>query len=143
MKIKKGIKIDQFLVDRDDEVIARYHEEGPWGLACAIDLHQCDKDMIKDEKTIKRFAKELISFIDMKGYDKPYLMNFGKNPRVTGISMFHFIETSNITAHFANETASAYIDIFSCGRFRPHEAAAFCKKFFRAVQMKVQIIFRE
>ena len=140
---KKGIQIDDYLIHKDDEVIARYDEEGPWGISCAIDLHECDLTLIKDEEYVKRFAQELVDFIEMKAYKGPHIMNFGDNPRVSGLSMFQFIETSCISGHYANNTKSAYIDIFSCSKFRPHEAAAFCKHFFKARSMNINITFRE
>jgi S-adenosylmethionine/arginine decarboxylase-like enzyme len=139
---KKGVVIDDDLVKKDDEVIARYDEEGPWGISVSIDLHECDLALIKNEEKVKQFAHDLVEFIDMKAYKGPHVMNFGDNKRVSGLSMFQFIETSCISGHYANNTKSAYIDIFSCSKFRPHEAAAFCKKYFKAIQMSVQINFR-
>jgi len=140
---KKGIIIDDYLVQKDDAFVARYDEEGPWGISCAIDLHECDGHLIKDEEYVKKFAHDLVMFIEMKLYKGPHVMNFGDNPRVSGLSMFQFIETSCISGHYANDTKSAYIDIFSCSKFRPHEAAAFCKQFFKAKSMNINVTFRE
>ena len=139
---KKGIIIDEYLVKQDEAVIARYDEEGPWGISCAVDLHECDQKLIKNEEAVTKFAGLLVDFIEMKAYKGPHVMNFGDNPRVSGLSMFQFIETSCISGHFANDSKSAYIDIFSCSKFRPHEAAAFCKSYFKAKGMKVQVEFR-
>ncbi len=140
---KKGVIIDDYLVKKDEEFIARYDEEGPWGISCAIDLHETDPKLMKDEEYVKKFAHDIVDFIDMKAYEGPHVMNFGDNPRVSGLSMFQFIETSCVSAHFANDSKSIYIDIFSCSKFRPHEAAAFCKKFFKATSMNIKVDFRE
>ncbi len=140
---KHHIKIDKFLKEKDEEIVAQYHEEGPWGLTLSIDLHECDPDIIRSQDKMKKFTKALIKFIGMRAYGETYIMDFGDNPEVSGISMFQFIETSCISGHFANKTNSAYLDIFSCREFNPHEAAAFCKKFFQAREMRIHVAFRE
>ena len=38
-----------------------------WGLASAIDIYNCDPDIIRDEKEIRRFVVELCEFIDIGG----------------------------------------------------------------------------
>lgn len=136
-------KIDSVLKAKDAEVLGQYHEEGPWGLTVSIDMHECDPEIIRSTDKIKQFAKDLIEFIEMRAYGETYVMDFGDNPEVAGISMFQFIETSCISGHFANKTNSAYLDIFSCREFRPHEAAAFCKHYFKAREMRLHVAFRE
>ena len=127
----------------DDEIMDRYEEESPWGMNAAIDLHETDKKLIKDPEFVKKFLKDLVEFIKMKAYGEPMVVNFGDTDRVAGISAVQLIETSSITAHFANFTDAAHIDIFSCKSFRPHEAGLFCKQYFKAVELKVsQVVFR-
>ncbi len=138
-----GVKIDKVLRQKDKELIARYHEEGPWGLTLSIDLYECDPDIIRDPDQMSKFTKALIKFIDMRAYGETYVMDFGDSPAVSGISMFQFIETSCISGHFSNKTNAAYLDIFSCKEFSPHETAAFCKQYFKARKMKLHIAFRE
>jgi S-adenosylmethionine/arginine decarboxylase-like enzyme len=53
------------------------------------------------------------------------------------------IKTSNICAHFANESAAVYIDIFSCKKFDPDLAAAFCIEAFRAQKASATFISRD
>ncbi len=127
----------------DQEVLDRYKEENPWGMNVSIDLYECDPKLIKDPKYVKQFMIDLVKFIDMKAYGEPIVVDFGDTPRVAGISAMQLIETSSITAHFANFSNSAHIDIFSCKGFAPHRAALFCKNYFKAEEEKVSpVVFR-
>lgn len=129
--------IDGPLKEIDEEIMARYKEESPWGMALAIDLYDCDPAKIRDEKHISNFVNDLVKVLKMKAYGKVHIMDFGVDPKVSGFSMFQFIETSAIAGHFANNSNSAYLDIFSCKPFKPHEVARFCKDYFHAKSMKV------
>ena len=46
--------------------------------------------------------------------------------------MVQLIETSLISGHFANDTNSAYLDIFSCKGYDPAVVEEFSKNFFGA-----------
>lgn len=127
----------------DDVIVDKYKEITPWGMNVSIDIYGCDVAMIKDEKVVRQFLKELVAVIGMKAYGEPLIKNFGPNPRLYGISALQLIETSSITAHFAPDTRAAHIDIFSCTSFRPHAAGEFCKNFFKANELIIsQVIFR-
>lgn len=130
--------------DAEDELIIKaYDEVTPWGMNVSIDIYGCDLNMIKDEKVVAKFIKQLVDFIGMKAYGDPIIKNFGPNPRLYGISAMQLIETSSITMHFAPDTRAAHIDIFSCHSFRPHAAGKFCKSFFKADELLVsQVTFR-
>lgn len=127
----------------DDEVVDRYKEENPWGMSVSIDLHECNDKLIRDGEYIKKFLKDLVAYLKMKAYGEPVVVDFGDNPRVSGFSAMQLIQTSSITAHFANFTNSVHIDIFSCKWYRPHEAALFCKQYFQAKELTVSpVVFR-
>lgn len=53
------------------------------------------------------------------------------------------IETSPVSGHLAEESDSAYIDIFSCKGYPPYRAAAFCRDFFGAQTMRVNVVLRQ
>jgi S-adenosylmethionine/arginine decarboxylase-like enzyme len=57
--------------------------------------------------------------------------------------MTQFIETSLISGHFADETNSGFIDIFSCKVYDPMKAAQFTKDYFETTSAKVGVIFRD
>jgi len=47
------------------------------------------------------------------------------------ILMTQLIETSLISAHFANQSNTTYLDVFSCKAYDPKTVADFSKKFFK------------
>ena len=104
----------------------------PWGWSTVVDLKGCNPEYIRSESKIKEFTKELIDLLEMKAFGECHVVKFGEDPRVTGYSMFQLIETSCITAHFAEDTNSIYLDIFSCKDYDSTQAAEFTKKFFEA-----------
>lgn len=127
----------------DQEVIDRYKLEKPWGMNFSIDLYDCDSELIKDHKYIKKFIADVVKFIEMRAFGDPVVVHFGDDPKVSGISAMQLIETSSITAHFADISNTAHIDIFSCKPFRPHATAEFCKKYFKADEEKTSpVVFR-
>ncbi len=111
----------KFSKQKDDEIVAKYQEMTPWGMNVSIDLHSADPKMIRDGKVIARFMKDLVKYIDMKAYGEPIVVTFEDTPVVAGYSALQLIETSSITAHFANSTNSIHLDIFSCKYYRPNQ----------------------
>ena len=117
------------------ELESRYSETSQWGLSAHIDLGACDAGRIRDKPTIHEFTVALCDLINMKRFppdEPPLIIRFGENPVVTGYSMVQLIETSDITAHFAEDENGVYLDIFSCKYYDPLTAAEFAAKFFSA-----------
>jgi S-adenosylmethionine/arginine decarboxylase-like enzyme len=127
---------------KDEDVIKKFKKEKCWGLCTCVDLKECNPETIRDPDAIRRFIIELCDLIEMKRFGDPTVIHFGPNERVAGYSMTQLIETSLISGHFANETNSAYLDIFSCKEYAPEKTAEFCKKFFGARTMNFNIMFR-
>ena len=121
---------------------AEYARTGAWGLSTSIDLYGCNRKTIRDARAIKRFVVELCKRIDMKRFGKCVVVEFGDDPRVSGYSMTQLIETSLISAHFANQTGTTYLDIFSCKYYEPRAAAEFAKEFFKASKYRIQHTLR-
>jgi S-adenosylmethionine decarboxylase len=113
-----------------------------WGVSSCIDLYDCDLPLMQDEMAIKRFVRELCEFIKMRRFGETQLVRFGDDPRVTGFSMTQLIETSLVSAHFADNSRAVYLDVFSCAPYDPNEAAAFAAHFFKAQSHHVQIVPR-
>ena len=127
----------------DAELLARYQSEVPWGLSTAVDLAHCDPPAIRDAASIARFVIALCEVIDMQRFGDPLIVRFGSEPRVCGYSLVQLIETSVITGHFAEASASAYLDIFSCKPYAPYQAAEFCRRWFGAATARVQVALRQ
>ncbi len=120
-----------------------YAAKDAWGLVSSIDLHGCDPAAIRDADKIKQFVVELCELIGMKRYGECVVVNFGEDEKVAGYSMTQLIETSLISAHFANQTNTTYLDIFSCKFYSPQTAADFAKKFFGANDCTVSVTLRK
>ena len=116
----------------EEEIYLQYKEKEAWGLSSSIDLHDCDSDLIRDEEKIKEFVVKLCELIDMKRFGECVVVNFGEDEEVAGFSMMQLIETSLISAHFANKTNRVFLDIFSCKYYSPKVTAEFAKEYFKA-----------
>ncbi len=109
-----------------------------WGRSASVDLHGCDHALLKNPKAIGRFVKELCKLLNMKRVGPVEIKRFGHG-QLRGYSMIQFIETSTITAHFDEAGCRAFIDVFSCKKYNPKPVAKFCKKFFKAKEVKVYV----
>jgi S-adenosylmethionine decarboxylase len=115
----------------------------PWGLLSCIDLYECDPNIIRDAEAIKKFVVQLCDLIRMKRFGETQVIHFGEDERVSGFSMTQLIETSLISAHFANQSNTTYLDVFSCKTYDPEIVAEFAKTFFRAKRLRRQTVYRE
>lgn len=102
-----------------------------WGRSLILDMYGCDPEMIKDTVAMKKFVRELCKFLKMKRHGPTLVERFGSG-KLRGYSMFQFIETSTIVAHFDELENRAFIDIFSCKKYNPKAAKKFCMEFFKA-----------
>lgn len=112
-----------------------------WGLCSAVDLQNCNPNLIRDVDYIKRYVVELCELIGMKRFGECQVVDFGEG-RVAGYSMVQLISTSLISGHFANDTNSAYLDIFSCKGYDPAVVKSFSEEFFGARQSTVTVTLR-
>lgn len=101
-----------------------------WGLACSFDIYDCNPDTIRDAEAIRQFVYKLCNLIEMKRFGDCVVVNFGEDERVAGFSMTQLIETSLISAHFANATNTTYLDVFSCKPYDPLVVEEFALGFF-------------
>ena len=127
---------------RFGEEITAENQAPCWGVSSSIDLYDCDLRLMQDKDEIKRFVRELCDLIKMTRFGETQVVHFGEDPRVTGFSMTQLIETSLVSAHFADNSCAIYLDIFSCGPYDPQGAAAFAAHFFKAQRRKVHVLKR-
>jgi S-adenosylmethionine/arginine decarboxylase-like enzyme len=111
-------------------VVAEAIEQGVWGMATSVDIYDCDPETIRNADKIRRFVVELCDLIGMKRFGDTQVVHFGEEERVAGYSMVQLIETSLISAHFANQTNTTYLDVFSCKPYDPEVVADFAQDFF-------------
>ena len=101
-----------------------------WGVASSIDIYNCDPRTIRSAEAIRRFVIELCDLIEMKRYGETVVVHFGENEKVAGYSMMQLIETSLISAHFANQSNVTYLDVFSCKPYNPDVVREFAQEYF-------------
>lgn len=115
---------------RTKEIAQPVETQTLWGLATSVDIYECDAQTIRDAEKIRQFVVELCDLIEMRRFGETQVVHFGEDEKVAGYSMVQLIETSLISAHFANLTNTVYLDVFSCKMYDPAVVAAFAQRFF-------------
>ena len=114
-----------------------------WGVSSSIDLYDCDLTLMQNADAIREFVKILCDRIKMRRYGETQVVFFGDEPRVQGFSMTQLIETSLISAHFADASRAIYLDVFSCAPYDPEDAAQFAKDYFKASRYQLNVTNRK
>ena len=113
-----------------------------WGISSSIDLYECDLALMKNADAIREFVVTLCDRIKMKRYGETQVVFFGDEPRVQGFSMTQLIETSLISAHFADASKAIYLDVFSCAPYDAEDTAKFAADYFKAAVYKYNVVHR-
>lgn len=103
-----------------------------------LDCARCVPNTIRNPSLITNFSKSLVKKIDMVPYGEPQVVMFGSGNK-KGYTLVQLIETSNICAHFVEETNDIYLDVFSCKPFDPKHVRGVVDSFF--VPEEVRAIF--
>jgi len=114
-----------------------------WGISSSIDLYECDLKRMQDADAIREFVRTLCDRIKMRRYGETQVVYFGDDPRVTGFSMTQLIETSLISAHFADASCAIYLDVFSCAPYEPDDVAKFAAEYFKAARYNINVVYRK
>ena len=113
-----------------------------WGFHLALDLARCRPASIRCPKHIETFTKTLVKRIDMKAYGEPQIVMFGEGNK-KGYTLVQLIETSNITAHFCEETNDAYLDVFSCKPYKTQDVVEVVNEFFGPEEKTIHELERQ
>ncbi|PPR77048.1 MAG: hypothetical protein CFH01_01715 [Alphaproteobacteria bacterium MarineAlpha2_Bin1] len=114
-----------------------------WGMHLIVDMENCKKRLIQDKDNIYNFSKNLVATIEMKPFGEPIIEYFATdNPKAAGFSLIQLIETSNISAHFADNSQSVFLDVFSCKSFIPKKVVEVAKNYFMPKKTTSKIILR-
>lgn len=100
-----------------------------WGKHLIVDAARCVPSSIRSQRIIHDFAKTLVKRIQMVPYGEPQIVMFGSGNK-KGYTLVQLIETSNITAHFVEETDDMYLDVFSCKDFDEHTVVGLIAEYF-------------
>ena len=120
------------------------HSTEYWGVSSSIDLYECDLSLMQNADAIREFVKILCDDqIKMKRYGDTQVVFFGDEPRVQGFSMTQLIETSLVSAHFADASCAIYLDVFSCAPYDPEDVAKFAQEYFKARHYNLNVAYRK
>ncbi len=114
-----------------------------WGASTCINLYECDLALMQDVSAIREFVVLLCDRIKMRRYGDTQVVFFGDEPRVQGFSMTQLIETSLISAHFADASRAIYLDVFSCAPYDADETARFAAEYFKAGHYRFDVVYRK
>ena len=114
----------------------------PWGYHLILDCYECNPNLIRDKTNITSFARSLVDRIDMKAYGEPQVIHFGSDDKA-GYTLVQLIETSNICAHFAEESNTVYLDVFSCKLYKINDVLEVVKEFFDPKRIRERYVERE
>lgn len=124
------------------DIVKTAMDKNVWGMASAIDIYDCDPEKIRSADTIRCFVSELCELIEMKRFGETQVVDFGEDERVAGYSMVQLIETSLISAHFANLTNAVYLDVFSCKPYDPEIVQNFSQHYFGGHHSRISVTLR-
>jgi S-adenosylmethionine decarboxylase len=113
-----------------------------WGLSSCIDLYDCDLKLMQNAEAVREFVKILCERIKVRRYGETEVVFFGDDPRIQGFSMTQLIETSLISAHFADASRAIYLDVFSCASYDPEDVVRFAADYFKAGRYQLNVINR-
>lgn len=113
-----------------------------WGISSCIDLYECDLQLMQNAEAIREFVVLLCDRIKMRRYGETQVVFFGDEPRVQGFSMTQLIETSLVSAHFADASRAIYLDVFSCASYDPEDTARFAAEYFKAARYQFHVVHR-
>lgn len=115
-----------------------------WGYHLILDCKSCSIPKISSKENVIRFAKTLVTAIDMKAFGEPIVEHFAMHdPEKGGFSLVQLIETSAITAHFVEKNGDVYLDIFSCKPFSIEISQEVVQEFFEPEKIKVIFLTRQ
>ncbi|MDH5656313.1 MAG: S-adenosylmethionine decarboxylase [Spirochaetia bacterium] len=126
----------------DRAFLQQFEATGAWGIVTALDLHDCNPEIIRSADKIREFTYEVCDRIKVKRFGEPTIVHFGQDDRVAGYSLVQLIETSLVSGHFANLTNRVYLDIFSCAFYSPTDAAEYAASFFEAKRFNIKTYLR-
>ena len=113
-----------------------------WGYHLMLDCSKCMPKAIRERGTISLFARDLVKRINMVPYGQPQIVMFGSGNK-KGYTLVQLIETSNICAHFVEETNDMYLDVFSCKPFSQNDVLKSVDAFFRPSVIRPTFIIRD
>jgi len=123
-------------------IVEQAVEKSVWGIASSFDIYDCNPETIRDAEKIREFVVKLCELIEMRRFGDTQVVHFGEDEKVAGYSMVQLIETSLISAHFANLTNTVYLDVFSCKPYDPAVVEEFAREYFEGSRVMTNVNLR-
>jgi S-adenosylmethionine/arginine decarboxylase-like enzyme len=118
------------------------HLQMTWGYHLILNARNCMPRTIRSKENIYWFTKNLVRDINMVAYGEPQIVMFGTGNK-KGYTLVQLIETSNICAHFVEESNDMYLDVFSCKTFDPYVVKKIVDAHFQPSHMKDLLVSRD
>jgi S-adenosylmethionine/arginine decarboxylase-like enzyme len=118
------------------------HPIRSWGKHSVHNIFRVNPFSIRSYENIYKFNKALVKGIDMKAYGEPQIVHFGEEDK-KGYTLVQLIETSNIMAHFVEETNDIYLDVFSCKDFDAKVVENIVQHYFQPQHIHTTILIRQ
>lgn len=91
---------------------------GYWGYEHLVGVKNLNKEKITNPNYLKLWVESLADAIDMVRFGEPNIVHFGDDDyNLSGWTVIQLLITSNITAHFNDNTQDLYLNVFSCKEF--------------------------
>lgn len=113
-----------------------------WGKHVAMNIFRAEPLSIRSYDNIYNFNKELVKRIDMKAFGEPHIVRFGEDDKF-GYTLLQLLSTSNLAAHFVEDTNDIYLDVFSCKDFDPKDVEKTVKEFFQPEYIDTTVLIRQ
>jgi S-adenosylmethionine/arginine decarboxylase-like enzyme len=107
-----------------------------------LNARACLGSTIRSKQQIHDFTTTLVKKIDMVPYGPPQIVMFGTGNK-QGYTLVQLIETSNICAHFVEETDDMYLDVFSCKNFNPEVVRKIVADSFQPTSIDTKMVLRD
>jgi S-adenosylmethionine decarboxylase len=108
-----------------------------------LELYGCNRQLLSDEKLIRRVLNEFPGQVGMEKVSPVYLSQIEpSNPLDAGLSGFVIIAQSHISLHAWPEYGEVDIDICSCKEFSQEDAIAFAKQMFQTEDVETHFVVR-
>lgn len=115
-----------------------------WGYHLTLDCADCERDAIKDVRTVQDFINALLHRIDMKPIGNTHIeYTAAEFPDKAGLTAVQIIVTSTIVAHFIDATGDLYLDVFSCKQFDVETVAETVNEFFKPTKTRINYLTRQ
>ena len=113
-----------------------------WGYHLLLNARNCNPGRIRSRLMINKFTRNLVKDIDMVAYGEPMIVMFGTGNK-KGYTLVQLIETSNICAHFVEETNDMYLDVFSCKTFQEDVVKKLVSQYFKTNEIDTKLVVRD